>query len=260
MLQVENLTKVFPNGTVAVKNVSFEVQDGEFLAVIGLSGSGKSTLLRCINRLIDPTEGRVIWNGQDITAAQGEGLRHVRRQIGMVFQQFNLVRRSSVMVNVLSGRLGYAHPVWSLVHRFSPADRQRAIAALERVGIAEKADDRADQLSGGQQQRVGIARALMQEPQLMLADEPVASLDPVLAHSILQYLELLNRQDGITVLCSLHFLDLVHRYATRVIGLKDGELVFDGLPAELTPERFTEVYGEEAEMVTVGGMQPEGGR
>jgi phosphonate transport system ATP-binding protein len=254
LLRVENLTKVFPDGTVAVRNASFEVQDGEFLAIIGLSGSGKSTLLRCINRLIDPTEGRVIWNDIDVTAAQGAELRHIRRQIGMVFQQFNLVRRSSVMINVLSGRLGYAHPWWSLVHRFSPEDRQRAVAALERVGIADKADNRADQLSGGQQQRVGIARALMQEPQLMLADEPVASLDPVLAHSILQYLELLNRQDGITVLCSLHFLDLVHRYATRVIGLKDGELVFDGLPSELTRKRFKEVYGEEAEMVTVGGM------
>jgi phosphonate transport system ATP-binding protein len=255
LLRVESLTKVYPDGTVALKNVTFEVQDGEFLAVIGLSGSGKSTLLRCINRLIDPTGGRVLWNDEDITAAQGPELRHIRRQIGMIFQQFNLVKRSSVLTNVLSGRLGYAHSWWSLVHRFSPDDRQRAVAALERVGISEKADNRADQLSGGQQQRVGIARALMQEPRLLLADEPVASLDPVLAHSILQYLELLNRQDEITVLCSLHFLDLVHRYATRVVGLKDGELVFDGLPSELTRERFKEVYGEEAEMVTVGSSQ-----
>jgi phosphonate transport system ATP-binding protein len=250
---VENLTKVFPDGTVALKDVSFEVKDGEFLTIIGLSGSGKSTLLRCINRLIDPTAGRVIWDEVDVTAAQGQELRRIRRQIGMIFQQFNLVRRSTVMTNVLSGRLGYAHPLLSLVHSFSAEDRRRARAALERVGIPEKADNRADQLSGGQQQRVGIARALMQEPRIMLADEPVASLDPVLAHSILQYLELLNRQDGITVLCSLHFLDLVHRYASRVIGLKDGRLVFDGLPSELTAERFKEVYGEEAEMVTVGG-------
>ena len=257
MLRVENLTKVFPDGTVAVKNVSFKVRDGEFLAIIGLSGSGKSTLLRCINRLIDPTEGRVVWDDLDITAAKGKELRHIRRQIGMIFQQFNLVRRSTVMTNVLSGRLGYANPWSSVFHQFSGQDRRRAETALERVGISEKADNRADQLSGGQQQRVGIARALMQEPRLMLADEPVASLDPVLAHSILQYLELLNQQDGITVLCSLHFLDLVHRYATRVIGLKDGELVFDGLPSELTRERFKEVYGEEAEMVTVGGTQAE---
>jgi phosphonate transport system ATP-binding protein len=251
---VENLTKIFPDGTEALHDVTFDVRDGEFLAIIGLSGSGKSTLLRCINRLIDPTEGRVTWDNVDITAAQGKELRRIRRQIGMIFQQFNLVKRSSVMINTLSGRLGYANPWSTLFHHFSAEDRQRAVAALERVGIAEKADNRADQLSGGQQQRVGIARALMQEPRLMLADEPVASLDPVLAHSILQYLELLNQQDGITVLCSLHFLDLVHRYATRVIGLKDGELVFDGLPAELTHERFKEVYGEEAEMVSVGGM------
>jgi len=252
---VEHLTKIFPNGTVALRDVNFTVQDGEFLAVIGLSGSGKSTLLRCINRLIDPTEGRVIWNDIDITAAQGAELRKIRRQIGMIFQQFNLVKRSSVMTNVLSGRLGYANPWLSLVHRFSPEDYQRARAALERVGILDKAHSRADQLSGGQQQRVGIARALMQEPKLVLADEPVASLDPVLAHSIMRYLEQLNREDGITVLCSLHFLDLVHRYATRVIGLKDGELVFEGHPTELTRERFKEVYGEEAEIVTVGGNQ-----
>jgi len=254
LLRVENLTKIYPDGTEALRNVSFKVEDGEFLTVIGLSGSGKSTLLRCINRLIDPTEGRVLWDDIDITAAKGKELRHIRRQIGMIFQQFNLVKRSSVMINVLSGRLGYANPWTSLVHSFTPQDRRRAVAALDRVGIAEKADNRADQLSGGQQQRVGIARALMQEPRLMLADEPVASLDPVLAHSILRYLELLNRQDGITVLCSLHFLDLVHRYATRVIGLKDGELVFDGLPSELTRERFKEVYGEEAEMVSVGDV------
>ena len=251
MLQIQNLTKVFPDGTVALKDVSFEVRDGEFLAIIGLSGSGKSTLLRCINRLIDPTSGRVIWNGQDITAANGAELRQIRRQIGMVFQHFNLVKRSSVTTNVLTGRLGYVSPWRSLFGRFSADDRRRAVAAMARVGIEEKADNRADQLSGGQQQRVGIARALMQEPKLMLADEPVASLDPVLSHSILRYLELLNQQDHITVLCSLHFLDLVHRYATRVVGLKAGELVFDGLPSELTPAKFKEVYGEEAEMVSV---------
>jgi phosphonate transport system ATP-binding protein len=253
MLKIEHLSKVYPDGTVGLNDVSFEVEEGEFLAVIGLSGSGKSTLLRCINRLIEPTEGRVIWNDVDVTAAKGQELRHIRRQIGMVFQQFNLVKRSSVLTNVLSGRLGYANPWTSLAHIFPSDDRDRAVAALERVGIEEQALKRADQLSGGQQQRVGIARALMQEPQVILADEPVASLDPVLSHSILQYLELLNREDGIMVLCSLHFLDLVHRYATRVVGLKDGEKVFEGLPKELTRERFKEVYGEEAEMVSVTG-------
>jgi phosphonate transport system ATP-binding protein len=248
MLSIEHLTKIYPNGCQALKDVNFEVQDGEFLVVIGLSGSGKSTLLRCINRLIEPTEGKVIWDGIDITAASQAELLKIRRQIGMVFQQFNLVKRSSVMNNVLCGRLGYVNPWLSLLGIWSPADRQRAIKALERVGIPDKAGNRADALSGGQQQRVGIARALMQEPRIILADEPVASLDPVLSHSILQYLEQLNK-DGLTVICSLHFLDLVHRYATRVIGLKDGVKVFEGLPSEIDRPKFKEIYGEEAQEV-----------
>jgi phosphonate transport system ATP-binding protein len=248
MLRVQNLSKVYPNGTQALKDVSFEVQDGEFLVVIGLSGSGKSTLLRCINRLIEPTEGKIFWNDTDITAASAKELLHIRRNIGMIFQQFNLVRRSSVMTNVLSGRLGYANPWLSLLGIWTSSEKQRAINALERVGIADKATSRADALSGGQQQRVGIARALMQEPRIILADEPVASLDPVLSHSILHYLELLNK-DGMTVICSLHFLDLVHRYATRVIALKDGMKVFEGLPAQIDRVKFKEVYGEEAQEV-----------
>ena len=201
MLTIEHLTKVYPSGTVALKDLSFTVNDGEFLVVIGLSGSGKSTLLRCINRLIEPTEGRIMWDDIDITQASINDLIHLRRQIGMVFQQFNLVKRSSVITNVLSGRLGYANPWLSLLGIWSKEDRERALRALERVGIADKAYNRADTLSGGQQQRVGIARTLMQEPKLILADEPVASLDPVLAHSILQYLELLNKE-GITIICS----------------------------------------------------------
>ncbi len=249
MLRVENLTKVYPTGTVALKDVSFEVPDGEFMVVIGLSGSGKSTLLRCINRLIDPTSGRIVWDDVDVTAANPTQLRHIRRQIGMVFQQFNLVKRSKVITNVLSGRLGYVNPWASLLGLWPSSEKVRAMKALERVGIADKANNRADALSGGQQQRVGIARALMQEPRLILADEPVASLDPVLAHTILQYLEALNKTDGATVICSLHFLDLVHRYATRVIALKDGVKVFEGLPNEIDRARFKEIYGEEAEEV-----------
>jgi phosphonate transport system ATP-binding protein len=248
MLRIQNLTKIYPNGTVALKDVSFDVKDGEFLVIIGLSGSGKSTLLRCINRLIDPTEGKVYWDDRDITAASSSELLHIRRNIGMVFQQFNLVKRSSVMTNVLSGRLGYANPWLSLLGIWSQADKDRAMKALERVGIPDKASSRADALSGGQQQRVGIARALMQEPRIVLADEPVASLDPVLSHSILHYLEQLNKE-GITVLCSLHFLDLVHRYATRVIALKDGIKVFEGLPNEIDRAKFKEIYGEEAQEV-----------
>ncbi len=249
MLRVENLTKVYPTGTVALKDVSFEVPDREFMVVIGLSGSGKSTLLRCINRLIEPTAGRIVWDDLDITNANPTQMRHIRSHIGMVFQQFNLVKRSKVITNVLSGRLGYVNPWISLLGLWPASEKERAMKALERVGIAEKAHNRADALSGGQQQRVGIARALMQEPRLILADEPVASLDPVLAHSILQYLEALNKTDGATVICSLHFLDLVHRYATRVIALKDGVKVFEGLPNEIDRARFKEIYGEEAEEV-----------
>lgn len=248
MLKVENLTKIYPSGTEALKNVSFTVNDGEFLVIIGLSGSGKSTLLRCINRLIEPTEGQIMWDDTDVTAAPASELRHIRRHIGMVFQQFNLVKRSSVMTNVLSGRLGYVNSIMSLIGIWPKGERQRALQALDRVGIADKAYTRADTLSGGQQQRVGIARTLMQEPRLILADEPVASLDPVLSHSILQYLEQLNKE-GITVLCSLHFLDLVHRYATRVIALKDGVMVFEGLPDEIDRAKFKEIYGEEAQEV-----------
>jgi phosphonate transport system ATP-binding protein len=251
MLKIENLRKVYPNGTEALKNVSFEVADGEFLAVIGLSGSGKSTLLRCINRLIEPTSGKIYWNGVDVTAASGKGIRMIRRQIGMVFQQFNLVKRSSVYTNVLSGRLGYLDTLPSLLQVHSAADHSMVMANLEQVGLAEKAHVRADSLSGGQQQRVGIARALMQEPKLILADEPVASLDPVLAHSIMKYLEQLNKERGITVLCSLHFLDLVHRYATRAIALKDGDLVFHGLPKEIDDAQFKAIYGKEAERVSL---------
>jgi phosphonate transport system ATP-binding protein len=253
MLRIEHISKTYPNGTQALKDVSFDVQDGEFMVVIGLSGSGKSTLLRCINRLIDPTEGKIYWNDIDVTAAKAAELRNIRRNIGMVFQQFNLVKRSSVLTNVLSGRLGYANPWLSLLGIWPQEEKQRALKALERVGISEKAFSRADALSGGQQQRVGIARALMQEPKIILADEPVASLDPVLSHSILQYLEVLNKE-GITVICSLHFLDLVHRYATRVVALKDGVKVFEGSAKEIDRAKFKEIYGEEAQEVRAASL------
>lgn len=253
MLRIENLSKTYPTGTQALKNVSFEVQDGEFMVVIGLSGSGKSTLLRCINRLIEPTEGKIYLDDVDVTAASPSELRLIRRNIGMVFQQFNLVKRSSVMTNVLNGRLGYANPGLSLLGIWPDEEKKRALQALARVGIADKAQNRADALSGGQQQRVGIARALMQEPKLLLADEPVASLDPVLSHSILQYLEQLNKE-GITVICSLHFLDLVHRYATRVVALKDGLKVFEGSAKEIDHARFKEIYGEEAQEVRAASL------
>jgi len=259
MLEVRHLTKIYDDGTEALKDVSFIVPEGEFLVVIGLSGSGKSTLLRCINRLIDPTEGEIIWNGLDLAKLKGEDLRKARRKIGMIFQHFNLVKRSSVLVNVLSGRLGYTSSWNSLVRRFSEEDRAKAFVAIKRLGIEAQTFKRADELSGGQQQRVGVARALMQEPEIILADEPVASLDPVLAHSIMQYLEMLNKEDKMTMVCSLHYLDLVQRYASKVIGLRAGEIVYQGGKKEIrsmTDEEFKEIYGEEAERVG-GGLEGE---
>jgi phosphonate transport system ATP-binding protein len=249
MLKVENLSKIYDGGTQALDDVSFEVEPGEFLAIIGLSGSGKSTLLRCINRLIEPTSGTITWDGVDVTKASQEELRRIRRRIGMVFQHFNLVNRSQVLTNVLSGRLGYLNPALSVVNRFPKADIDKAHAQLARVGLEEKWNARADELSGGQKQRVGVARAMMQDPEIMLADEPVASLDPVLARSIMQYLERINQEDGAMVLCSLHFLDLVHEYADRVIALNDGKLVFEGAPSEIDDEKFNEIYGQEAERI-----------
>lgn len=249
MLEIKNLTKVYDGNVQALDNVSFNVKQGEFLAVIGLSGSGKSTLLRCINRLVEPTNGEVIWDGTDITKASQEELRRIRRQIGMIFQHFNLVERSKVLTNVLAGRLGYTNPAMSLVNRFSKNDIEMAYKQLDRVGIREQANKRADELSGGQQQRVSIARAMMQNPRIILADEPVASLDPVLAHSIMQYLEKINKEDGVTIICSLHFLDLVHRYANRAVALNAGQLMFDGSPKQIDDEKFKDIYGKEAERV-----------
>jgi phosphonate transport system ATP-binding protein len=280
VLRIQNLNKIYPNGTHALRDLSFEVESGEFLVIIGLSGSGKSTLLRCINRLIEPTSGRIELDGVDVTAASPAELRRIRSQVGMVFQHFNLVRRASVLSNVLAGALGRT-PAWqSAFYQFPRAEIDRALANLERVGIREKARQRADTLSGGQQQRVGIARALMQaggaegtswqrapgspEPEqplssprptaagrLMLADEPVASLDPATSHSVLRYLEQVNQEEGITVLCNLHFLSLARRYASRVVALKAGQIVFDGAPTAITPDWFRQIYGEDAVEVEI---------
>ena len=251
MLEIKNLTMIYEGGVEALHDVSFTVRDGEFVALIGLSGAGKSTLLRCINRLVEPTEGQIVYDGQDITAASPQQLRIIRRSIGMIFQQFNLVERSKVITNVLSGRLGYVNAAKSLLGIFPREELDRAMANLERVGIPDKAQSRADELSGGQQQRVGIARALMQEPKLMLADEPVASLDPVLSDSILMYLEELNKNEDVTVICSLHIPALARRYGTRIIALKDGLLVFDGPTEEFDDDRFEKIYGVKAEGVAI---------
>jgi phosphonate transport system ATP-binding protein len=252
IVSIKDLVKIYPSGTRALEGVSLDIERGEFLVLIGLSGSGKSTLLRCINRLVDPTSGTVIFDGVDVTAADRVAIRRVRRRIGMIFQQFNLVRRSSVFSNVLSGRLGYRSTWRTIASRPTASDVAAAFENLGRVGIAQRAYSRADALSGGQQQRVGIARALMQKPELMLADEPVASLDPATSHSVMKYLEEINKKDGITVVCSLHFLSLARRYGTRVIALKDGRIAFDGKPDAIDEKRFKEIYGEDAEEVEIG--------
>jgi len=250
MLRIEHLVKEYPGGIRALEDVSIEVRDGEFVVLIGLSGSGKSTLLRCINRLVEPSSGRIVLDDLDITAARAGDLRKVRRNIGMIFQQFNLVKRSTVLTNVLTGRLGYVSQWQGLLAHFGEEDYRRALVNLERVGLRDRAHQRADRLSGGQQQRVAIARALMQEPKIMLADEPVASLDPATSHSVLKYLQQINRE-GMTVICSLHFLSLARTYGTRVIALKAGRLMFDGKPSEIDAERFRSIYGEEAVEVEI---------
>lgn len=216
---------------------------GQFVCIIGPSGSGKSTLLRCINRLIEPTSGRVWLDDAEVTALRGEALRRARRRMAMVFQQFNLVRRSKVLTNVLTGRLGYQVGMGQFVPRYSRADELIAWRSLERLEIAEKATARADQLSGGQMQRVAIARALAQQPEVLLADEPVASLDPESAVVALEYLRDINRSDGITVLCAIHHLELAKRYGDRIVAMRRGRLVYDGSPSELDDAAYRRIYG-----------------
>jgi phosphonate transport system ATP-binding protein len=251
ILEVKNLVKTYPNGVQALKGVSFDVKEGEFLVVIGLSGSGKSTLLRCINRLHDPTSGEIDYRGTDIAKLKGGAVRKLRQKVGMIFQHFNLVQRHSVMSNVLTGRLSYTGTVQSILGMYSKKDREEALKYLDLVGIKEKANIRADQLSGGQQQRVAIARALTQSPDILLADEPVASLDPATCHVVMDYLKKVNRELGLTVMCNLHFLSLVRQYADRVIALKDGQLVYEGSPDNIDEAWFEKIYGEGAKEVHI---------
>jgi phosphonate transport system ATP-binding protein len=213
------------------------------VVVVGLSGAGKSTLIRTVNNLVVPSGGEVLVGGRSVTQARSKALRQMRAEIGMIFQTFNLVKRSTVLRNVLSGRLGQVNPYTSLLGIFSQADLALAHDCLRRVGIPEKAFARADALSGGQQQRVGIARALAQQPKVMLADEPVASLDPPTSHAVLSDLKRIAREDGITTLVNLHFIDLARDYADRIIGMRDGLIVFDGPPEAATNEAFEEIYG-----------------
>ena len=242
MLRLEQVSKTYSDGTRALRNVSLEIESGEFVVVLGKSGAGKSTLLRCINRLVEPTSGKVFFDGQEVTSMTGSGLRFLRQNIGMIFQNYNLVPRLSVQTNVLSGALGRTSPWIAWFNHFGQDEINAALHNLDRLEIGDKAAQRADQLSGGQQQRVGIARALMQHPKIILADEPVASLDPATSRTILDILRRINREDGVTVLCNLHLPELAREYAQRLIAMKDGEIVYDGPPESLTPSFTEDLY------------------
>lgn len=241
-LVIENLSKTFGN-VVAVDNATLSFEQGEMVGVIGRSGAGKSTLLRMINRLIDPTSGRVLHNGNDICCLKSAELRHWRAKCAMIFQQFNLVNRMDVISNVLVGRLKYNGTLSTLFKKFPQEDKIMAIKALDRLGISDLALQRVDTLSGGQQQRVAITKALVQSPVILLADEPIASLDPGNAKIVMDALKSINQEYKITVLCNLHHLDTTREYCQRIIGMKDGIIVFDGPPEELTIEKASEIYG-----------------
>jgi len=242
MLELRNVTKRF--GEVgAVDGVSFKCDRGEFIGVIGRSGAGKSTLLRMINRLADPTSGQILWDGQDVGKLKGKPLRQWRRRCAMIFQQFNLCPRLDVITNVLVGVLAERPTATSLLKIFPAEDRARAILELDRLDMAQVALQRAATLSGGQQQRVAIARAMLQEPDMLLADEPVASLDPINTEVVMEALEDVCRERGIPVIVNLHSLDIARRYCTRVIGMSKGKIIYDGAPAGLTPDVIDKIYG-----------------
>ena len=245
LLDIEGLGKVYPGGQRALDDVSLRIERAEIVAVIGSSGAGKSTLIRCINRLVEPSAGRVRLNGIDLVALSRRELRGARRRIGMIFQEFNLVERLTVMENVLSGRLGSVGFFAALLRRYPPRDIANAFALLDRVGLAGYHDARADALSGGQRQRVGIARALMQDPELLLVDEPTASLDPKTARQIMRLIRSLAVERSRPALINIHDVALAQAFADRVIGLKAGKIAFDGSPKMLTPAVLTEIYGAE---------------
>jgi phosphonate transport system ATP-binding protein len=242
VIEVNNLSKTFPDGTEALRNVTVTIPEGDFVAIIGLSGAGKSTFLRCLNRLVEPTQGEIRAHGTDVVSLRGRALQRYRRTIGFIFQQFNLVTRLSVIENVLSGRLGY-HATWrGVLGLYTENDVELARHYIDRVGLNEKERTRVDQLSGGQQQRVAIARAMTQEPQLILADEPMASLDPRLSDVILGILRDYNEEHGVTVLVNIHVLELAKRYAKRILAFNKGELVFDGPVDALSDALEGEIY------------------
>ena len=245
MIKFDNVNKVYSNGLHALKNVSLEINQGEFVAIIGLSGAGKSTLLRTINRMHDISEGSLIVNGQEVNDLSGKDLRKFRRKVGMVFQSFNLVTRTTVINNVLTSRVPDM-PLWkSIIGLYSKEDKVIALEALDKVGILDKAYVRADQLSGGQQQRVALARTLAQKPEIILADEPVAALDPITAKQVMDDFKKINKELNMSVLINIHHVDLALKYADRVIGIKAGEIVYDGAAKDVTNEVLKQIYGRE---------------
>ena len=245
MLRLENLTKRYRTGDLALKGVTLEIPDGQVMALIGPSGAGKSTLIRCVNRLVEPSSGAILLNDIDLTRLSRGALRATRRRIGMIFQEYALVERLTVMENVLSGRLGYVGFWQSWFRKFPGDDVKEAFRLLDRVGLMEMADKRADELSGGQRQRVGIARALIQNPELLLVDEPTASLDPKTSRQIMRLVCELCRERGLAAIINIHDVQLAQMFAERIVGLRLGEVVYDGPPDGLNPEVLTEIYGEE---------------
>jgi phosphonate transport system ATP-binding protein len=245
MLHIDNVRKRYRTGDEALKGVSFTVPPGQLVGLIGPSGAGKSTLIRCVNRLIEPTGGKIFLDDLELTALSRTELRKARRRIGMIFQEFALVERLTVMENVLSGRLGYV-PFWqSFTRRYPAADIAKAFSLLERVGVLDQADKRADALSGGQRQRVGVARALEQDPELLLIDEPTASLDPKTSRQIMRLIREVCAERHLPAIINLHDVLLAQAFVDRIVGLRAGEVVFDGPPSALSPEVLTRIYGEE---------------
>ena len=245
MIEFNNVSKVYSNGCKALSNVSLNIEQGEFVAIIGLSGAGKSTLLRSINKMHSISDGILNVNGVEVSKIKGKELRKFRRNIGMVFQSFNLVRRTSVINNVLSSKAADKNVLEVLFGYYSKEEKISALEALDKVGILEKAYIRADQLSGGQMQRVALARTLAQNPKIILADEPVASLDPIMASSVMEDFTKINKETNITVIINIHHVDLALKYADRIIGIRAGEIVFDGPSANITDDILTEIYGRE---------------
>ena len=256
MLRITGLTKRYRTGDVALRDISLDVPDSQVMALIGPSGAGKSTLIRCVNRLVEPTAGAIILNTTEITNLGSGELRRARRRLGMIFQEFALVERLTVMENVLSGRLGYVGFWQSWFRRFPQADIDEAFRLLARVGLEQVADKRADELSGGQRQRVGICRALIQAPELLLVDEPTASLDPKTSRQIMRLIrELCAERKPLSAIINIHDVTLAQTFAERIVGLRLGEIVYDGPPAGLTAEVLTQIYGEEDWSATVGKLE-----